>query len=732
MNLKLSLRSKSLYAICGSIVLAFTIGIFVINFSVGRRTQESALAIAEGEASLIASFLENHFNSLSLYLDTIVFAIEANITTIAPQYRRDFATNIIESTFEMISDNSDYLDYFMFVMEPNALDGLDAEHIGLLGSDATGRYTLFLDIEGNIIDMRNEVFNDNMYAYADSRRLSWNSITNLFTFRGEQVVAVSVPVFNDDDEFIGSAMVFSKVASLQNLAMSRELEINGISQNIYTGLITGDRTLIIGRQGAAIEPLSNAVGTELTREIAHYVALDEVRSHRYTDTRTGQTAVMVVVPIDLNYIYDYWAAMVTIPVAVLNIPTREINIILAAILIFITFIINLVVVLTINNITKSISAIKDGLNKLSNGDLSFTISAKLQAKTDELGDIAKSAGHLKDNLGTVINNIQKNMETVSSGSDKINATSGRIAADSSEQAATVDEVSASMEEMGATIAKTASNAKFVDEISRGIVENSLQSSDAVKETVTAMNSIAERIRVIEDIASQTNLLALNAAIEAARAGDAGRGFAVVAGEVRKLAERSALSAKEIDELSISSVQIAQKAGQLVSNITPEIQQVAEIIKDLSKANQQQEIGIDQIGKAVLQLNEITHNGALSAEELASSSDLLNQQVNMVKNELAFFKITAGAAGQSQTIKALPVTTSASASLKVQPAVKVSPVPAPAAKAKPAAAKPKLNIDKSVAANPKPVAAAKPSAQVNKPTPAPSAAVTIDDDEFISF
>jgi methyl-accepting chemotaxis protein len=194
-----------------------------------------------------------------------------------------------------------------------------------------------------------------------------------------------------------------------------------------------------------------------------------------------------------------------------------------------------------------------------------------------------------------------------------------------------------------------------------------------------MKQIAGKITIIEEIARQTNLLALNAAIEAARAGEHGKGFAVVASEVRKLAERRQKAAGEITQLSGTSVDVAEKAGELLARILPDVQKTAELVQEISAASREQDAGAAQINRALQQLDQAIQGNASSSEELNGTSEELAQQAAQLQSAVRFFKL-----GGDQTIGHAPVLHQALARKTARPArpgVKVTldkkPVGAPA-------------------------------------------------------
>ncbi len=283
-----------------------------------------------------------------------------------------------------------------------------------------------------------------------------------------------------------------------------------------------------------------------------------------------------------------------------------------------------------------VSNLKDTVavaEKIAKGDL--TVQVKMLSERDKLG---RALTEMIEKLRNVVAEVISGASNVASGSQEMSSTAEQMSQGATEQAAAAEQASSSMEEMSASIRQNADNALQTEAIAVKAAQDAEQSGAAMTQTVTAMRSIAEKISIIEEIARQTNMLALNAAIEAARAGEHGKGFAVVADAVRKLAERSQTAAKEISQLSNSSVQIAESAGEMLNRIVPDIRRTADLVKEISAASSEQNTGSEQINQSIQQLDQVIQQNASASEEMSSTAEELAAQAEQLQSLISFFNV----------------------------------------------------------------------------------------------
>lgn len=242
--------------------------------------------------------------------------------------------------------------------------------------------------------------------------------------------------------------------------------------------------------------------------------------------------------------------------------------------------------------------------------------------------------------------------TVSTASEQLSSTSREIASGAQIQASNLEETASSLEEITSTIKQNSENAQQARQLASGARDVAERGGKVVSDAVSAMEEInssskriADIITTIDEIAFQTNLLALNAAVEAARAGEQGRGFAVVAAEVRNLAQRSASAAKEIKTLIQDSVnkvhngtELVNKSGQTLNDIVTSVKRVSDIVCEIAAASKEQLTGVEQVNKAMSQMDRVTQANAAQTEEMSGTSSMLLQHARNLSENVGRFRL----------------------------------------------------------------------------------------------
>lgn len=313
--------------------------------------------------------------------------------------------------------------------------------------------------------------------------------------------------------------------------------------------------------------------------------------------------------------------------------------------------------------------------RIAEGDLTSEITS---SRTDELGELMTAVGTMNQSLRDIISRVRDGVNNVARASSEIAAGNTDLSSRTEQQSAAVVETAASMEELTSTVKQNAENAHHASQLATDASHNASRGGNIISDVISTMGGISqssgkigEIISVINGIAFQTNILALNAAVEAARAGEQGRGFAVVAGEVRNLAQRSSLAAKEIETLiseSLSRVsdgtELVNRAGNTMEDIVRSVTQVRDIMGEIAAASDEQNRGITQIAQAMTEMDTTTQQNAALVEESSAAASSLEQQALELEKTVAVFRVPSAGLVTPKVQVATPV-------LKPQSHVRVS-------------------------------------------------------------
>jgi methyl-accepting chemotaxis protein len=311
------------------------------------------------------------------------------------------------------------------------------------------------------------------------------------------------------------------------------------------------------------------------------------------------------------------------------------------------------------SITQPLNRAVDMAQAVAGGDLTMRMECHTR---DETGMLLRALIDMNDSLARTVGQVRSGTDTITTASNEIATGNMDLSSRTEQQASSLEETASSMEELTSTVTQNAEHARQATRLVATASDYATRGGQVVGEVVSTMGAIkassskiVDIIGVIDGIAFQTNILALNAAVEAARAGEQGRGFAVVASEVRTLAQRSAAAAREIKELITNSVEtvdsgaaLVDQAGATMNGIVQAVQQVADIMHQISAASSEQSTGIEQVNQAIVSIDGVTQQNAALVEQAAAAAQSMRDQADLLAQAVSVFKL----AGQPPALRRL--------------------------------------------------------------------------------
>lgn len=581
----------------------------------------------------------NHALTVSASLSQDMFAMRDNNMA-----SRSLTADIIKRA--LAANQSFYAVWSIW--EPNAFDGRDLEYAQKVGQQK-GYFSLSYYRAKGKLERENfgsdtlpsyissddfSAYQESYYAIPKKNQIAGTDSLAEYSYTGDDadkvfVVGCSQPII-ENNRYLGVVGIDIDFSGLKT-----ENGKNKIYQNGFSTIITHNYKI-------AAHPNQEYTGMEVEKAFSGFNSeylqkLKEGTPFFYTvqSEYTNKKSLRVFYPAKINE-KQHWTMMYEIPqdeiyadiyrqmwtIAVIGF----IGIVLGEIFFF----------FLTASVTNPVIQVSQVMQKIADGDLRLQL--KSSSRQDEIGKLQNNLTSMIDRLKKIIEGIQSSAVFVNSTGKQVSSSAQTIAQGSSEQAAFAEEASASIEEITASAEVSADNAFQTQNMASHTKEYMRISTAEAKITAQELNDIAEKIKVIDEIASQTNLLALNASIEAARAGGSGRGFAVVADEVNKLAASSRMAAQEIISMAEDSAHSAHEAGRKIAEVAPDMQKTVQMVENINKSIQEQKLAIQELNNGIQQLNLAAQQNAASSEELSAASEELSATAQSLEELTAYFKV----------------------------------------------------------------------------------------------
>jgi len=625
-NLKLKLNVYILSA--ATLIYCLTIG--YISYRLKEITYRNSVEIVKGSTREYQNKISAELNVMMESARTMKNAFEG-YPKMKPENRDVFYDHLLTSNF---AKHPEYLSVGVY-WELKALDKTYKKKNGRFWNgffregDKIGN-------EKAIEDTTNQELTSTYYQV---RRMNKETIVNPYydqttkEMKGILMTSLLTPIQDETGQFVGMIGIDVSLSHMNQLIASVKPYEEAVSYIISENqiIVAHTNTQLTGKN--FISSLAADSSVFKTEVFGH--KLDLNKTFNYINPTNGEEYFVSFEPIMIGNKDTNWIIGIEVPTKVILSEANKVltRTIIAGLLgLFLLYVIIYFIAAKISDpIVKGVEFAKS----ISAGNLNTQLAIE---QNDEIGDLAESLSIMAARLTKIISEVVQSSDAIADSSMDMLNSSVKLADGANNQAASSEEISTSMEQVLSRIQQNTQNAQETEKIALQAAKGIQVGNESTKALIQSMNNIAQKISIVGEIAKQTNLLAINAAIEASRYGIQGKGFAVVAAEIKKLAERSQLAAKEINELSSHGLFQAKETGNILLEIIPDIEHTAVLVKQIAASSLEQKISSEEINAGIQQLNRVTQQNAGASFEVSVNSKNISKQAENLKNLIAYFKI----------------------------------------------------------------------------------------------